>query len=82
VRNHRNAWAVGVALRAVPKVSQIFLEAGGCRLHPNKRLERLDRRLVGAVGGAEELGYLRKAMVHQLAMSDRDGLLAVCQCED
>jgi hypothetical protein len=34
------------------------------------------------VGGAEELGYLRQAIVHQLAMSDRDGLLAVCQCED
>jgi hypothetical protein len=74
--------AVGVALRALPKDSQIFLEAGGCHLHPNKRPERLDRRLVGAVGGAEELGYLRQAVVHELAMSGRDGLLAVCQCED
>ena len=74
--------ASGVALRALPKDSQIFLEAGGCHLHPNKRPERLDRRLVGAVGGAEELGYLRQAMVRQPAMSDRDGLLAVCHCED
>ena len=73
--------AAGVALRALPKDSQIFLEAGGCHLHPNKRPERLDRRLVGAVGGAEDVGYVRQAMVHQLAMSHRDRPLAVCQWE-